>query len=80
MPGRSKITQSKPMFGNTRSFSLRASRRKYGTNLQNKRIYVEELGEFVQVRVTAGELRTIDRIGLPEFLRRAGLSLKALTE
>lgn len=80
MVGRSKITQTKPMFGNARSFSMRATRRKFNPNLQNKRIYIEETGQFVQVRVTAGEIRTIDKIGLPEFLRWYGLSMKALTK
>jgi large subunit ribosomal protein L28 len=80
MAGKSKITQSKPMFGNARSFSLRATRKKFSPNLQSKSIYVQETGQFVKVRVTARELRTIDKIGLPEFLRRHDLSMKALTE
>ncbi len=78
MAGRSKITTKKPMFGNNRSFSMRASRRKFNPNLQAKRVYVEELGEFVQVRVSAREIRTIDKIGLAEFLRRQGRTLKEL--
>ena len=80
MASKHKITQTKPMFGNARSFSMRATRRTFNPNLQFKAIYVEEIGQFVKVRVTARELRTIDKIGLPEFLRRHGLSLKALTE
>ncbi|PJF25066.1 MAG: 50S ribosomal protein L28, partial [Phototrophicales bacterium] len=47
-------------------------------NLQSKRVYVEELGQFVQVRVSAREIRIIDKIGLNEFLRRQGRSLKEL--
>jgi large subunit ribosomal protein L28 len=78
MAGKSKITTKKPMFGNTRSFSMRATRRKFNPNLQSKRVYVEELGQFVQVRVSAREIRTIDKIGLEEFLRRQGRSLKEL--
>ena len=80
MASKHKITQTKPMFGNARSFSMRATRRTFNPNLQFKAIYVEEIGQFVKVRVTARELRTIDKIGLPEFLRRHDLSLKALTE
>jgi large subunit ribosomal protein L28 len=80
MAGKHKITQTKPMFGNARSFSMRASRRKFSPNLQSRKIYIEETGQFVTVQITARELRTIDKIGLPEFMRRHGLSLKALTE
>lgn len=80
MAGNTKITQTKPIFGNVRSFSMRATRRKFNPNLQSKAIYIEETGQFVSVRITARELRTIDKIGLSEFLQRQGLSLKALTE
>lgn len=80
MAGKRKITQKKLMFGNARLFSLRATRRKFNPNLQNKRIYVEETNEFVRVRISASEIKTLDKIGLPEFLRRHGLSPKALTK
>jgi large subunit ribosomal protein L28 len=36
----------KPMFGNTRSFSMRATRRKFMPNIQ--RVRVEENGVYVQ--------------------------------
>lgn len=78
MAGKRKITQKKPMFGNNRPFSLKATRRKFYPNIQKKRIYVPELQRFVRVKVTADELRTIDKIGLPEFLKRQGRSLKGL--
>lgn len=78
MAGRHKITQKQPMFGNNRPFSLKATRRKFHLNMQTKRIYVPELQKYVRVQVTAGEIRTIDKIGLPEFLKRQGLSLKGL--
>jgi large subunit ribosomal protein L28 len=80
MPGKHKITAAKPQFGNARSFSMRATRRKFLPNMQNKRIFVPELGQFVRVKVSVAELKTIDKIGLPEFMKRRGLSLKALVE
>ena len=78
MAGKRKITQAKPMFGNSRSFSMRHERRAFNPNYQNKSIYVESLDRFVRVRVTVGELRTIDKIGLSEFMDRQGRSLKEL--
>jgi len=78
MASKRKITQKQPMFGNNRPFSLKATRRKFRLNLQTKRIYVPELQQFVRVQVTVGELKTIDKIGLPEFLKRQALSLKGL--
>lgn len=78
MPGKRKISQVKPLFTNNRPFSLKITRRKLSPNIQTKRIYVPEVGQFVQVQVTAGELKTIDKIGLPEFLKRQGRTLKSL--
>jgi len=78
MPGKHKVTGVKPMFGNARSHSLRATRKKWDTNLQNKRIYVPELDRHVRVMITAGELRTIDKIGLIAFLKGRGISINTL--
>lgn len=78
MAGRKKVTGVKPMFGNQRSFSMRATRRKYHPNLQTKNFFVPELDRQVEVRVTAGEIRTIDKIGLLEFLKRRGVSVHRL--
>lgn len=80
MAGKTKVTGVKPMFGNKRSHSMRATRRKWQPNLQNKRIYVPEVDRYVRVQVTAGELRTIDKIGLMAFLKRRGLKLVDLID
>ncbi len=72
MPGRKKVTTKRPMVGNKRSHSLRATRRQWKLNMQNKRFFVPELDQFVRIQVTAGEIRTIDKIGVVEFLKRQG--------
>jgi large subunit ribosomal protein L28 len=78
MASKRRITQKKPMFGNNRPFSLKATRRKFRLNLQSKRIFVPELQQFVRVQVTTDELKIIDKMGLPEFMRRQGRSIKEL--
>jgi large subunit ribosomal protein L28 len=70
-----KISAKKPMFGNARSFSMRATRRKFNPNMQNKRIYVPEYDRFVRVRISVDELRTIDKIGFLAFIKRRGISI-----
>jgi len=47
-------------------------------NLQNKRIWVPEVERFIRVKISVGDLRTIDKIGLVEFLRRQGRSIQEL--
>ena len=76
MASKRKISTVKPQFGNNRSHSLKATRRQFKPNYQSKRLWVPELDKFVRVKVTAGELRTIDKIGLRSFLKRQGLTLK----
>lgn len=78
MAGKRKISQVKPLSGNSRSFSQRATRRQFKPNFQYKNVYVAELDRFVRVKVTVRELKTIDKIGLSTFLQRQGRSLKEL--
>jgi len=73
---RRKVTSAKPQFGNYKSFSQKRTRRKFNPNMQSKRIYVPELGKMVRVRVSTSELKTIDKIGLREFLKRKGMTLQ----
>ncbi|MBK8021386.1 MAG: 50S ribosomal protein L28 [Chloroflexi bacterium] len=47
----------KPMFGNTRSFSLRASRRKFNPNIQ--RVTLMENGEKVRKHLCTKCIKTL---------------------
>lgn len=78
MASKRNITTKKPMWGNSRSFSMRATRKKYSLNMQNKRVYVPEEGRFYEVKLTVQEIHTVDKIGLAEFMQRQGRSLKGL--
>lgn len=72
---RVRVSGAKPMYGNNKSFSQKRTKRKFKPNMQNKRIFVPELGRIVRVRVSTSELKTIDKIGLKAFLDRRGLTL-----
>lgn len=78
MASKRRVSAKKPQFGNYKSFSQKRTKRTYMPNIQNKRIYVPELGRSVRIKVTAGELRTIDKIGLQAFLKERGIPLKQL--
>lgn len=78
MASRRSISTIKPQFGNNRSHSLKATRRQFRPNYQNKRLWVPEHNRFVRVRLTARELRTIDKIGLREFMARQGRKVEEL--
>lgn len=78
MASKRKITQTKPLFGQSRSKAFNTVKRTFKPNLQSKRIWVEDIERFVRVRVTAKEIKTIDKIGLREFLRRQGKTLESI--
>lgn len=78
MASKRKITNTKPLFGQSRSKSFNTTKRQFKPNIQSKRIWVEELDRFVRVKITAKEIKTIDKIGLREFLARQGKTLESI--
>lgn len=52
-------TGKKTGFGNTRSHSLRATRRTWQANLQKKRVFDPATGEYKTMRVSTSYLRTL---------------------
>ena len=51
------VTGKKPMYGNNRSHSLRATRRRWNVNLQKTTIVVD--GKKVTLRLSTSALRTL---------------------
>tara|TARA_B100001094_G_C17836667_1_gene625897 strand:+ start:268 stop:507 length:240 start_codon:yes stop_codon:yes gene_type:complete len=70
-----KITGKKPLVGNNVSKSNRKTKRRQLPNLQSKRIFVPELGKFIQLKVSVTALKTIDKLGLVPYLKKQGLNL-----
>ena len=52
-------TGKKTAFGNTRSHSLRSTRRNWKANLQKKRVFDAATGEYKTMRVSTAYLRTL---------------------
>ncbi|MCY4047110.1 MAG: 50S ribosomal protein L28, partial [Candidatus Dadabacteria bacterium] len=63
MARRCAITGKGPLSGNNVSHANNKTRRRQIPNLQNKRIFVPELGRFVRIKLSARALRTIDKKG-----------------
>lgn len=78
MTSKRRITTRTPLFGKSRSHAFNTTNRQFKLNMQSKRIYIPELNRFVRVQLSASELKTIDKIGLPEFLKRQGRSIQEL--
>jgi len=67
------LTGRRPRTGNNVSHSNRKTKRRFLPNLQAKRLWSEEEGRFVRMRISTAGLRLVNRYGLDEALRRSGV-------
>lgn len=65
-----QLTGKRPVAGHSISFSNKKVKRRFIPNLHKKRFYIPEKEEWVTLRVSASAMRTIDKIGIYEFLKR----------
>ena len=65
------LSGKRAMVGNSVSFSNKKTKRKFNPNLQTKKFYVPELGEWITLKVSTSALRTIDKIGISAAIDKA---------
>ncbi|MBK8955732.1 MAG: 50S ribosomal protein L28 [Saprospiraceae bacterium] len=65
-----ELTGVRPQYGNNVSHSNRKTRRRFNPNLQKKSFYVPETGEWIQLKITAKALRTVDKLGLYAYIKK----------
>ena len=70
-----KITGKRPLVANNVSKANNKTKRRQLPNLQNKKIFVPELGKSVRFKVSANALKSIDKNGLLVFLKKKNLTL-----
>jgi len=51
----------------------KVTKRKVSPNLQNKRIWVPELGKFIRLKISCRALKTINKNGAFVTLKKAGI-------
>lgn len=66
-----QLTGKKVMVGNNVSHSNRKTKRRFYPNLIDKRFYLPSEDRWVKMRVSASALRTINKIGVEEAIKRA---------
>jgi large subunit ribosomal protein L28 len=64
-----QVTGRRPVAGNSRSHSLRATRRRFMPNVQTRRFWVPSENRFVRLTVSARGLKVIDKVGIEKVLR-----------
>ena len=70
-----KITNKRPLVGNNVSKSHRRTKRRQLPNLQKKKYFIPELGKTVQLKLSTSAIRTVDKYGLLEYLKKENISL-----
>jgi len=59
------------MAGNNVSHSNKKTKRKFYPNLQTKKFFIPESGEWITLKVSTNALRTIDKKGITAVLKEA---------
>lgn len=73
MARKCELSHKKTLSGNNVSHAHNKTRRKQFPNVHKKRLFVEELGKTITLKVSAAALRTIDKIGLYTYLKKNNL-------
>ena len=69
------ITGKRPLVGNNVSKSNVKTKRRQFPNLQLKRIYIPELDKTVRIKLSVSAIKTIDKTGLLNYLKKQQLQL-----
>ncbi|HRW76391.1 MAG: 50S ribosomal protein L28 [Lewinellaceae bacterium] len=64
------LTGKRPISGNHISHSNRKTKRRFVPNIQKKRVFVPELGDFVTLKVSAKALRTMNKLGVYSYIKK----------
>ena len=69
------ITGKSPLVGNSVSKSNIKTKRRQLPNLQTKKIYIPEIDRTVKIKLSVNALKTIDKTGLLNYLKKQNLEL-----
>lgn len=63
-----QVTGRRPVSGNNRSHSMRATKRRFMPNVHTRRFWVPSENRFVRLSVSARGLKVIDKVGIEKVL------------
>jgi large subunit ribosomal protein L28 len=76
MARRCQISGTTHQNGHRVSHANNKTKHRFESNLQSKKLYVDQLGKYVRVKVSTRMLRTIDKVGLVQALKQHNMTLK----
>ncbi|WP_306639985.1 50S ribosomal protein L28 [Sanyastnella coralliicola] len=66
-----QLTGKRMMVGNNVSHSNRKTKRRFYPNLVDKKFYIPSEDRWVKLRISTSALRTVNKIGIEEAIKRA---------
>ena len=78
MSRRCKISGKRVVSGHNVSHANNKTKRVFRPNLQNKKIYIPELGKSIRLRVATSIIKTIDKLGVSATLKKFGYTIADL--
>lgn len=66
-----QLTGKRMMVGNNVSHSKRRTKRRFYPNLIRKKFYIPEEDSWVTLKISTSALRTVNKIGISEAIKRA---------
>ena len=64
------LTGKRPVSGNHVSHSNAKTKRRFYPNLQTKKFFMPETGEWVTLKVSTSAMRTISKLGLYQYFKK----------
>lgn len=64
-----QVTGRRPVAGNNRSHSMRATKRRFMPNVQTRRFWLPSEKRFVRLTVSARGMKVIDKVGIERVVR-----------
>ncbi|NJM94879.1 MAG: 50S ribosomal protein L28 [Cytophagales bacterium] len=68
-----QLTGKRPRVGNNVSHANNKTKRWFNPNLHTKRFYIPEENRWIEMKVSASGLRTINKLGITVALKKANI-------
>ena len=65
-----ELTGKRPISGNNVSHSNRKTKKRFLPNLQKKRFYVPETGNWVTLKISNKALKSINKLGIYAYVKK----------
>ena len=65
-----QLTGKRPITGNNVSHSKRRTKRRFLPNIQKKRYFVPETGEWISLKLSAKAMRNINKLGVYAYIKK----------